>query len=152
MISNVANDTEPITISLWSQSLIETLRSRPSAGGGKGDAFLGLVTIPASTLLSHSSPSEIWYPLDKRSTRSHVSGDVLIRTCRVTESIWANNHSPFQTIPSQPRRYYVSLLRRLLDYDSKQKDGGSQLSPSSQAILNNVAMIWRLDDVSRSIA
>ncbi|KAJ3049739.1 hypothetical protein HK097_009297 [Rhizophlyctis rosea] len=71
---------------------------------------------------------------------------------RATESIWTNGYSPFQTLPPQPRRYYAALLRRLLDYDSRQKDGGGQLSATSQAILNNVAMIWRVDDVSRSIA
>ncbi|KAJ3033445.1 hypothetical protein HDV00_006353 [Rhizophlyctis rosea] len=117
---------------------------------------VSLVKVPSSTLTTPTSksPSDAIYPLEKRSSRSHVTGDIRVQAYRVTEPCWNDEYSPFQVIPPQPRVYYMALLRKLVNFDlaAGSGEGGEVLSQQSRAVLNNVATVWRVDETCRAVA
>lgn len=120
-----------ITVSVW-------CRSDDKRGmGDKEDAFLGMVSIPISSI---QDLQDTWYRLQKRSPRSNVAGSIRIATTRAPTTTY-----PVYTIPTHAEAYYTGLVEVLAKYDK------GVLSDQSRAVLGQVAMVWRLDRGFRSI-
>ncbi len=66
----VCNQCNPISVSLWNKS----------SHADQPDAFLGQITLPIKDLMRTRNEADEWIPLQKRSARSHVSGQVRVVT------------------------------------------------------------------------
>ncbi|KAJ3281116.1 hypothetical protein HK104_000210 [Borealophlyctis nickersoniae] len=150
-----------LTLSPSSDPIVITVWNRTSDAQKKGplsksdDAFLGMITIPASAILSGTSagPLDVWYPLLKRSPRSNVAGDVRITAHAVSKDT-ASSSTPgglFHAIPPDPKSYYETLLNCVLNYDIAHYEGGPLLTAQSKTLLGEAATVWRLTSSFRAM-
>ncbi|KAI9089606.1 hypothetical protein DFS34DRAFT_597989 [Phlyctochytrium arcticum] len=144
MLITDLNPTMKIYITVWNRS-----SARPER---RSDAFLGAATLD-STSLNSNSVSEIRLDLAKRSSRSHVSGHVLVKVEKLTPGMNDGNQwrESLRFIPPDPRTAYTSILQKLVERDASSNDSMSVLSESSQKLLNGLGSIWRLDAPFRAI-
>jgi len=68
----------PIKISLWDHDDPEevSIFSRKFLIKDETNDFLGQVSLDAREIVSKSEPTERWFPLQQRSKRSNISGDL----------------------------------------------------------------------------
>ncbi|KAJ3064451.1 hypothetical protein HDU98_012152, partial [Podochytrium sp. JEL0797] len=182
-VSLVIRDSkDPLTISLWNKPSASSINSKPSfpflkpatnqstpppSASLPPDAFLGLITLPGSTLLqllpgdpSSSDSLDRWFTLDKRSKKSRVSGRVLISLHRHTNLQGMSAEHVFgdvmQCIPARPRDAFRGVLRRLVDAEARDSQPGRSrrgvvLSDQSAEMVDVVARYWGLDACARAI-
>lgn len=102
----VRNQDEPVLITTW--LYLDQKQEEVSHN------FLGMVLISGRTLLDYSS----WVSLGKRSTRSHVSGEILLQAekLQLSRSSVLTQHL-FNWIPSDSEQAYFHILRRCLVQD-----------------------------------
>ncbi|TPX65599.1 hypothetical protein SpCBS45565_g05071 [Spizellomyces sp. 'palustris'] len=133
----VKSASDPLLLTIWNRS---TDRPRDR----RGDAFLGMCTITSGQLCQSSLDQH--YNLDKRSTRSHVSGQVHVVVERITTdkdkpNMWKN---ALRALPPDPRVVYATLVKKFLDCAVAKYDGDSLLPEGYQRVLDSVAAIWRV--------
>ncbi|KAI9347264.1 hypothetical protein BDR26DRAFT_951904 [Obelidium mucronatum] len=164
----IRDTADPITITVWNKSsatasskdsLLDSLKLKNKQQSA--DAFLGLVSLSGSTIIQLVSQEEgfleRWFPLDKRSTKSHVSGSVLLE---MQDSIKCSNTAGiplfdlvFDVIPPDPLTAFQSELIRLLESDYKANTATTRflLSPESLDQLNVLAKYWIIDSCARAV-
>ena len=131
---------DPIIISIWNRST-----------GNAPDSFLGLYTFESHLLKKLALHENIeWFPLGKRSKRSHVRGSICISASFINESCYTspNDDNQMMCIPFDPLNSFRKLYMRCATHDiinsMQSSPGESCLSDSSKSILNEIASVWRI--------
>ncbi len=141
-----------LTLSVWSEAQAE---------GGK-NAFLGRVILNREALLrvaaataSASLDRVTSLPLEKRSSRSRVAGELQLSITRLDPLGEPPSTNPngfrqiFNTIPARPREDYQAVLEHLLAVDLGA--GLAGLSPASEALLLEARGTWRITHATHTI-
>ncbi|KNC99275.1 uncharacterized protein SPPG_05530 [Spizellomyces punctatus DAOM BR117] len=129
--------SDPLLLTIWNRS---TDRPRDR----RGDAFLGMCTITSGQL--RQSRFDQHYNLDKRSNRSHISGQVHVVAERITidkdkANVWRN---ALRALHPDPRAAYATLVKKFLSFAVAKYEGDSLLPEGYQKVLDCVASIWRV--------
>ena len=175
-----------MTITVWDKDEAETDPSvfSPKFWKEEVDDFLGMVHFNVKELIADLRAArdqrvDRWYPLEKRSSRSHVSGQIHIlvelfqdavgvplpttakelqkNPLLSTDSVVPVENIPLMKMEQFPNalHFYRFLLEKLLAMDARSGAGllgPFSLSAASEAILKEVGERWRVPVLSREIA
>ncbi|KAI8854209.1 hypothetical protein BC829DRAFT_380613 [Chytridium lagenaria] len=159
--------TEFTTVAIWNRT-----SPSPSAAlsafvlnNATSDAFLGMVTLSHSELASSAAVKggagggervECWKLLEKRSSKSNVSGSVLVTfepTIKERITVQQLYATAFRTVPPDPVPAFYALFSRLVEDDCNVTSSANNriLSPTSKEILGIVAASWRIHSLYPSV-
>ena len=111
----------------------------------EGNPFLGSIILSGDDLSARTTEetTETWTSLGKRSSRSHVSGQILIRTARISLSKDSlEKRKIFAYLPNDPQTCFDKLFRDLMTkhFDEWQKG----IDTPSKLLCNRLSSLWRI--------
>ena len=133
----VSNPNSVIVVSVW-------LYVDHQKDDGENNPFLGSVLVSMDSLLKEIENGETRQSvtLGKRSSRSHVSGQISFRAQKI--DITTKDAHPFNIIPKDARSKYDQLVRTLLKADLETLQNGSETT--SKSFLALLRTLWQIPD------
>ncbi|KAL6594914.1 hypothetical protein U3516DRAFT_566798 [Neocallimastix sp. 'constans'] len=141
-------ETDTIKITLWNKNTEKSVRFFKSSK----DKFLGQIILTYDEIAKYYSHKKIldkWYVLQKRSSKSHVSGELRISFQFIDEQSLSISHSMFTFIPPNPNvcsRYLVeTIINKELENAKKNNTRFRGFSKNAQTIFNCSTILWRVN-------
>ncbi|OUM67729.1 hypothetical protein PIROE2DRAFT_4804, partial [Piromyces sp. E2] len=149
-------ETDTIKITLWNKvtgdekyDLIDKTRNMFKSSK---DRFLGQVILTYNEVARYFGEKNVldkWYVLQKRSSKSHVSGEIRISFQFIDEKSLSISHSMFTFIPSNPNlccQYLIeTVINKELECARKNNTRFICFSRNAQNLFNSCSTLWRID-------
>ncbi|KAJ3338598.1 hypothetical protein HDU91_001169, partial [Kappamyces sp. JEL0680] len=143
---------EKITIALWNRCTVKNPQEF------RKDLFLGCMQLSAADVERMATNNQMLdVPLQKRTSRSHVSGNLrivasLLQSPPIAPSaVYAKG---FYLIPSDVKQHYRQLCKACYEWDyvkTSESKAKAALSAISQDLLGRLGVVWRIRPVFQSL-
>ncbi|ORX59909.1 hypothetical protein BCR36DRAFT_342003 [Piromyces finnis] len=149
-------ETDTIKITLWNKVTGEEkyhlLDKTMNIFRSSKDHFLGQVVLTYNEVARYFGEKNVldkWYVLEKRSSKSHISGEIRISYQFIDEKSLSISHSMFTFIPSCPNACFQYLIETViykeLEWSKKNNVKFIGFSTNAQNLFNSCSMLWRIN-------
>jgi len=141
-------ETDIIKITLWNKNTEKSVKLFKSSK----DQFLGQIVLTYAEIARYYSYKTIldkWYTLQKRSSKSHISGELRVSFQFIDEQSLSISHSMFTFIPPNPNvccQYLIeTVINKELECAKKNNVKFIGFSKNAQNLFSSCTILWRVN-------
>jgi len=141
-------ESDTIKITLWNKNTDKSVKLFRSSK----DQFLGQIILTYPEIARYYTYKNIldkWYVLQKRSSKSHISGELRVSFQFVDEQSISISHSMFSFIPPNPNvcaRYLVeTVINKEFEYAKKNNSRFIGFSKNARTLFSSSTILWRVN-------
>jgi len=116
------------------------------------DHFLGQIILTYAEIAKYHNDKNVldkWYVLQKRSSKSHISGEIRVSFQFIDEKSLSISHSMFSFIPSNPNvccQYLIeTVINKELECAKNNNTRFIGFSKNAQSLFNSCSILWRIN-------